>query len=70
MELVNKYNYKSGDKYKTKSFIGDIIILKVFESYLEIKMEHVSGNNYYSNISHNEFNNNFITGEITTFIKS
>jgi monomeric isocitrate dehydrogenase len=67
--LLNKHGLKSGDIYRTNSFIGDIVVTAVFESYFKVKMEHVSGEDYLTSCSLSEFNNKMIIGEITSLIR-
>jgi|GEM_PF-7092970 len=68
--FLNKYNLKRGDKYRTKAFIGDIVITSIFESYFNVKMQHVSGEDYYASCSFGDFNNKMIVGEITSLVRS
>ena len=68
--FLNKHNLKSLDKYRTTSFLGDIIITSVYESYFKVKMEHVSGDNYYATCTLQDFNNKMINGEITSLVRS
>jgi hypothetical protein len=68
--FLNKYNLKKGDKYRTKSFLGDIVITSVFESYFKVKMQHVSGEDYYASCSFGDFNNKMTVGEITSLVRS
>lgn len=67
---LNNHNLKSGDQYRTKSFNGDIFITQVFESYFKVKMQHVSGEDYYASCSLSDFNNKMILGEITSLVRS
>lgn len=67
---LNKHNLKSGDKYRTKAFLGDIIVTDVFESYFKVKMDHVSGTDYEASCTFGDFNNKMIMGEITSLVRS
>lgn len=68
--VLNKHNLKSGDKYRTKSFLGDIIVTDVFESYFKVKMDHVSGTDHRASCTFSDFNNKMIMGEITSLIRA
>lgn len=67
---LNNHNLKSGDQYRTKFLNGDIFITQVFESYFKVKMQHVSGEDYYASCSLSDFNNKMILGEITSLVRS
>lgn len=68
--FLNKYNLKRGDKYRTQAFLGDIVITSAFGSYFKVKMQHVSGADYYASCSFSDFNNKMIVGEITSLVRS
>lgn len=65
----NKHNLKNGDRFRTKEFLGDIVVNNVFETNFTVTMEHVSGSDYYERYSFNDFNNKMITGQITSLIR-
>lgn len=65
----NKYNLKVGDRYRVKDFLGEGIITSTSEFDLKVRLEHVSGGNYYDSFSWFDFNNKVILGEVTSLIK-
>jgi len=69
-KLSNEDNLNAGDKYRTKSFNGDIIITSVHESYFKVKMIHASGDEHYASCTFHDFTNKKIMGEIISLVRS
>ena len=69
-KTLNLHNLKRGDKFKTKSFLGDIVITDIFETYFKVKVKNVSKVNYCFSCTFTDFNNAMKSGEIVLLVRS
>jgi hypothetical protein len=69
-KTFNLHNLKKGDKFKIKSFLGDIVITDIFESYFKVNVRHLSGVDYYASCSFTDFNNAMKSGKIVSLVRS
>lgn len=62
-------NLKAGDKFKSTDFLGWIYIQEINSEFVNLKLEHVSGSDYYETIEFNEFKVKKMCGGFNTFIR-
>jgi len=65
----NIHNLKSGDKFRTTTFCGNMVVSHITSDSIKFIMEHVSGTDVRSSMPFSVFNNKMVLGEIQSLVR-